>query len=388
MKKTTAVLAACGVWIPMLLSPAHAGPVTTERFLSVETVRLWPGSAPGAKGDAPADIPSVTVFEPHFGRVNGTAVIVAPGGGYTALASNLEGRQVADWFAARGVTAFVLNYRLGARYPFPTALIDAQRAIRFIRANAKHWNLSSKVGMIGFSAGGHLTAMAGTSFTPPNASAADPVDRFSDRPDFLVLGYPAIAFMEPLADGSSTYCKFVAMPDCDPREYARFVPDTLVRADTPPAFLYHTSEDELTAENSVRFYRALRAKGVPAELHIFGKGPHGTGLGDGDPQLDIWPMLLEGWLRQQDFLPRSAKPAYPIAADDGPLSLQASFGRLLHDPRARALLEKHIGRDILAHPGVEQVSAVPAEKILAMFLSITDEQMRALDRALRALPPR
>ena len=284
---------------------AKAPSISTESFLNLQTLRLWPAGAPGAKGDAPDDVPSITVFTPEERHVNGTAIIVAPGGAYAFLASNLEGRQVADWFTAHRVTAFVLKYRLGSRYPFPIALTDAQRAIRFVRANATRWHVSpDRIGMIGFSAGGHLTAMAGTSYTVPNQNAVDPVEHFSERPDFMILGYPAIAWMEPQSNGESPYCQATRIPNCDPQIYARFAPDTLVRSDTPPTFLYHTSEDELVAENSIRFYRALRAKGVPAEMHIFGRGPHGTGLGSGDPSLDLWPTLLEAWLRQEGFLPR------------------------------------------------------------------------------------
>lgn len=372
-----------------LAAPVSAGPavISTERFVDLQTVPLWPGRAPGAKGDSPADVPSLTVFRPFFGRANGTAIIVAPGGGYVNLAASLEGRQVADWFSARGVTAFVLNYRLGARYPFPVPLTDAQRALRFVRANANRWGLSpDKIGMIGFSAGGHLTAMAATGFTKADGSAADPVDRVSDRPDFIVLGYPVIGWMDLRPDGGSRYCEAIKLQDCHPESYAGFAPDRLVRADSPPAFLYHTGEDELGLEDSIRFYRALRAQGVSAEMHIFAKGPHGTGLGDGDPQLDTWPVLLEGWLRQRDLLTRPAAKVVEHVPDGGPLSLDSSVGRLMADQRAKALLEKYLGRDDLAETATWLGEGSVARDLFAFTLTITDEQLRTLDHDLRKLP--
>ena len=370
-------------------APAAApSTVTTERFLHLQTIRIWPAAAPGAKGDTPADVPSVTVFKPHPGRSKGTAVIVAPGGGYRGLASNLEGRQVADWFAARGVTAFVLNYRLGERYPFPIALTDAQRAIRLVRANAKEWGVSpDRIGIVGFSAGGHLAAMVGTSFTPPDTNVSDRVDRVSDRPDFLILGYSAISFMEPDSSGDSKYCKFTRMRNCDPQAYARFTPDTLVRADTPPTFLYHTSDDAVVpAEDSIRFYLALRSKGIPAELHIFGTGAHGSGLGDGDRNLGAWPTLLESWLRQQGLLSIPGPPLSQVVTDDEPLSLDSRISQLIRSSRAQALLEKLLGQELEIDPTDELWRTVTAREILAFELTITDEQIQALDRSLRALP--
>jgi len=383
----TALLVSGVLHASLSLAKETPRPIRSERFLEIESISLWEDSAPGARGDSPADVPSVTVLRPFFNRINGSAVIVAPGGAYVGLASNLEGRQVADWFTARGVTAFVLNYRLGKRYPFPVALTDAQRAIRFVRANARRWGISTdKIGMIGFSAGGHLTAMAGTSFLGANEKAQDLIDRVSDRPDFMVLGYPAIAFLEVLPNGSSAYCELTKIPACDPKVFSRYVPDKLVRADTPPTFLYHTSEDELSAENSVRFYRALLAKKVPVELHIFGRGPHGSGLGNGDPQLDQWPTLLEGWLRREGFLGRPLAPIFPAAVDEGPLSLKSSIGRLLDNRQASALLERFVGPQLIGDPDIERIRAYPAGVLLEMDFKISDEKLAALDSALRALP--
>jgi acetyl esterase/lipase len=276
--------------------------------LGITTIPVWSGHIPGSKS-LPADIPTLTVFPPF--RPNGTAVIVAPGGGYTMLASNHEGRQVADWFAARGITAFVLKYRLGPHNLFPIPLEDAQRAIRLVRYNALKFHISpDRIGIIGFSAGGHLAALTGTLFDRGDASSSDPIDRVSDRPDFMVLGYAWLNAMEPNQDGKITYCsvlKTVPAADCKQFEKA-YTPALHVTARTPPTFIYATSDDKVVpiVRASVDFYDALVAAGVPVEMHLFEHGRHGSGLGLGSPSLDLWPVLLEQWLRGQGLLTTKA----------------------------------------------------------------------------------
>src|SRR5919112_340522 len=167
---------------------APAVPRASDAFMGMATYRLWEGDAPGAQGSDDADVPTLTVFRVHPRTGRGTAIVIAPGGAYRNLAANLEGRQVADWFTARGVTAFVLKYRLGNRYLYPTPLVDARRAMRFVRAHAAEFDIApDRIGMMGFSAGGHLTAMAATVPEAGRADAADPLDRVSSRPDFQVL---------------------------------------------------------------------------------------------------------------------------------------------------------------------------------------------------------
>lgn len=281
--------------------------------LSIETIPLWSGPIPGAKG-TPSHLPTLTIFHPF--AVNGTAVIVAPGGGYQFLMSNQEGRQIADWFAARGVTAFVLGYRLGPHNLFPIPLEDAQRAIRLVRYNAAKYHIDpNRVGIIGFSAGGHLAATAGTLFDAGNAGDPDPVNRVSDRPDFMILGYAWLNAMEPNNDGKITYCsvlKTVPEADCNKFEKA-YTPALHVTAKTPPTFIYSTSDDKLVpvVRASVNFYDALVAAGVTAEMHLFAHGPHGSGLGLGYPTLDLWPVLLERWLHQLGFMPPAVLPRGP-----------------------------------------------------------------------------
>ncbi len=284
-------------------------------FLGIQTIRLWPGDAPQAKGTACEDTPTLTIFEPHRGHGNGSAVVVLPGGAYAHLAANLEGRQVADWFTARGFRAFVLSYRLSSSgYLLPVPLLDARRAVELVRARARDYQIDpNRIVMIGFSAGGHLAALAATQFVPGNPGAEDPIERASSRPDYLVLGYPWIGAIS--SDTSHlSYCKlFNVMDRCEELRTA-YSPDLFVTKETPPTFLYHTFADQtVPVEQSMRFYQALVKAGVPAEAHIFANGPHGTGLGKADPALDQWPNLLEIWLRAQGLLSadKSAAGAKP-----------------------------------------------------------------------------
>jgi acetyl esterase/lipase len=260
-----------------------------------ETFPLWPGGAPGALGNDDADRPSLTLYRAR--QASGASVIVAPGGGYGALASNHEGRQVANLLNAAGVTAFVLKYRLGPRYRHPIELGDAQRAIRLVRARAAEFGLAAdRIGMMGFSAGGHLAATAGTHFDAGKTDAADAIERVSSRPDFLILAYPVVSFDPAITHGGSVRNLLGDKPD--PALIDDLSNDLRVTPDTPPTFLFHTNADVgVVAENSVRFYLALRRAKVPAEMHIFENGPHGVGLALGDPALNAWPALLTTWLR-------------------------------------------------------------------------------------------
>lgn len=290
------------------IAPASAQPVATAAAaaavpdpdgpLGIETFRLWPSRAPQATSDRPDEVPTLTLFRPSPGRDNGTAVIVAPGGGYAVLSTILEGRDVATWFTAHGVTAFVLTYRVGARARLPIPLLDGTRAVRFVRANANRWHIApNRIGMIGFSAGGHLAAtVAGTADTG-NAGAADPVERASSRPDFVVLAYPWLEGMTIDAHGHSPYCR-AGRTDCNPAEFAPYRPVNAVTDNFPPSFIYHTTADTVVpTAGSVIFYQALVAHHVPVEMHIFANGAHGTGLGGADPALSHWPELLAEWLR-------------------------------------------------------------------------------------------
>jgi acetyl esterase/lipase len=263
---------------------------------------LWPSGAPGALGEADADKPSLTPYLVPAGRGVGTAVIVCPGGGYGGLATEKEGTQFAQWFNSIGVSAFVLKYRLGPKYHHPIELGDAQRAIRLVRARAGEFRVQpDRIGIMGFSAGGHLASTAGTHLDPVNPVAGDPIDRASSRPDFLVLGYPVISFTTSYVHRGSMRNLLGDSPD--PKLVELMSNELHVTPQTPPTFLFHTNADTgVPPENSVLFYMALRKAGVPAELHIYERGPHGVGLAQTDEALSSWPGRLAAWMRVRGLL--------------------------------------------------------------------------------------
>jgi acetyl esterase/lipase len=278
--------------VPAVLSQQQALPIQDG-----QVIPLWSAGAPGAIGTEDRDIPAVTVFLPRTVAPNTPAVIICPGGAYTNLASNHEGRQVANYLNSLGMAAFVLRYRLGPRYHHPIELGDAQRAIRMLRAHASDWRLDPvRIGILGFSAGGHLAMTASTHFDTGNSSAADAVDRVSSRPDFTILGYPVISLVEPWTHQGSKNNLLGNSPD---PELARSLSgEQTVTKETAPTFIFHTNADAaVPAENSVHYYLALRKAGVPAEMHIFERGPHGVGLANDDPALSEWSKLLANWLR-------------------------------------------------------------------------------------------
>jgi acetyl esterase/lipase len=263
---------------------------------------LWPDGAPGAQGTADIDIPTLTAFPARPDTAVATAVIICPGGGYVNLATDKEGDQFARWFNSLGVSAFVLKYRLGPKYHHPIELGDAQRAIRTVRAHAADLHVDpAHIGIMGFSAGGHLASSAGTHFDPVNANPADPIDKVSSRPDFLILGYPVISFTTPYVHRGSMRALLGDNPD--PKLVELMSNELQVTKDTPPTFIFQTNADTtVPAENSVLFYLALRKAGVPAELHIYEKGPHGLGNAATDAALSTWPARLADWLRGRGLL--------------------------------------------------------------------------------------
>lgn len=261
---------------------------------------LWPEGAPGALGVADEDKPTITAYLPAANPTR-TAVVIAPGGGYQHLSMVREGSDVAAWLNARGVAAFVLKYRLGPKYHNPIELGDAQRAIRMVRAHAAEYGVAADhIGMWGFSAGGHLTATAGTHFDAGNAAAADVIERESSRPDFLVLAYPVITLETPYGHvGSKLYLlgNTPAQADVDAMSA-----ELHVTAQTPPVFLFSTTDDRtVPVMNSVMFYEALVKAGAPAEMHLFQHGGHGSGLAPANPQLSPWTEMLIKWMRERGY---------------------------------------------------------------------------------------
>ncbi len=257
---------------------------------------LWPAGAPGALGSEPTDQPSLTPFVLPKGSGTGAAVVICPGGSYINLSMDKEGYAVAKFLNSLGISAFVLKYRLGPRYHHPIELGDAQRAIRTVRAHAAELGFQAdRIGIMGFSAGGHLASTAGTHFDAGNAGAPDPIDRASSRPDFLVLCYPVISFTSYVHAGSR---KNLLGDNPDPKLVELLSNELQVTKDTPPTCLCHTTTDAtVPVEDSVMFYSALRKAGVPAELHIYERGPHGVGLAQADPVLSSWPSRLADWLK-------------------------------------------------------------------------------------------
>jgi acetyl esterase/lipase len=264
---------------------------------------LWPHGAPGAVGKEEQDKPSLSVYLAPREMANGAAVVVCPGGGYGFLAVDHEGHQVAQWLNGIGVSAFVLQYRIAPRYHHPAPMQDVQRAIRMVRARAVEWRIDpGRIGVWGFSAGGHLASTALTHFDEGKPDAADPIERASCRPDFGVLVYPVIVFGKPYTHEGSMK-NLLADGVKDPRLVAEMSTEKQVTAKTPPCFLIHTGGDTgVPPENSIDFYLALRKAGVPAELHVYEKGEHGFGLGGSDPVLSTWPDRLAAWMRGRGLL--------------------------------------------------------------------------------------
>jgi acetyl esterase/lipase len=265
-------------------------------------VRLWDGPAPGALGDADEDKPTLTLYPAFMPKNPTAAVIVMPGGSYGWLATNHEGRQIANFFNAMGLSAFVLRYRLGPKYHHPVELGDAQRAIRMVRARAKEFGVSpDKIGLIGFSAGGHLASTAETHFDVGNSTATDAVDRVSSRPDFVILAYPVISLVGEYANKGSA--ENLLGKNADPALLKSLSNEFNVTAQTPPTFLWTSSTDTaVPPENSVAFYLALHKAGVPAELHVFAEAPHGVGLDLRDPSVGLWGQLVTEWMRGRGIL--------------------------------------------------------------------------------------
>ncbi len=279
-----------------------AAPKTAPNY-GPQPVPIYPGGAPGAKGEGEAHQPTLRAYLPDADTANGAAVVICPGGGYRGLAIDHEGQQVAQFLNGFGVAAFVLRYRLAPDYQHPVPLKDSQRALQFVRAHATEYGVDqARIGVMGFSAGGHLASSLATHWHRGKADSDDPIENKSCRPDFAVLGYPVVTFTEKqYMHGGSMKNLLGSNPD--PKLVELMSNEKQVNAETPPSFLFHTGGDTgVPAENNVLFYLALRKQKVPAELHIYQKGQHGLGLGTGSPVLNSWGARLKDWLRTNGFL--------------------------------------------------------------------------------------
>ncbi len=281
-------------------------------------VPLWQGSPPNSQPAGQPEqrvpegnilwvrhvqTPRIEVRLPARGNATGQAVVVCPGGGYGGLAYDWEGTDIAGWLNSRGVAAIVLTYRLPvdgdvAHEKWLCPLLDAQRAIRMTRAHAADWAIDpAKVGIMGFSAGGHLASTAGTHFDGGNAQAADPVDRLSSRPDFLILIYPVISMMKPTTHAGSRLNLLGENPSDD--LVRRYSNEFQVTDQTPPTFLLHAGDDDaVPVQNSLRFYEALLAHHIPGELHVYPHGGHGFSLALKQGRLQDWTHLCARWLAE------------------------------------------------------------------------------------------
>jgi acetyl esterase/lipase/outer membrane protein assembly factor BamB len=330
---------------------ALAGAARSRAADQPKEILLWPADHPANQGNEPAYAgtiewmdritrsPAITPFLPEEDRRGGAAVVICPGGGYAGLAMEKEGLEVARWMQDRGIAGVVLRYRCGGgKNQQPVPLQDAQRAIRTVRASAKQWGVDPhRVGILGFSAGGHLASTAATMFDDGDANADDAVDRQSSRPDFAVLVYPVISMVGPAAHGGSR--RNLLGDNASDELAAKWSSDQRVTDKTPPTFLVHASDDGgVPVKNSLLFYEALVAHKVPAELHVYEVGGHGFGMLRGDRPADKWPEQLEPWLKAHGLLASAdghrlliqGKDKLAIVAADGRIEWEMPWGGV-HD---------------------------------------------------------
>lgn len=291
-----------------------------------QVIELWPAGAPDAPKEVKPEVhrergnpekpnrsfsnvhePTITVYLPTKEKATGTAVIICPGGGYGGLAIDHEGHDIARWFSEIGVAGVVLKYRLprpkGHVYPHHTPLMDAQRAMRLTRHHAKDWNVnSSRVGVMGFSAGGHLASTVTTHFDRKDIPLGtdDAISKLSAKPDFAVLIYPVISFHSDIGHGGSRKNLIGSSPSKELVD--RYSNELNVTKATPPTFLLSTSDDGVKSENSVRFYLACKKNRVPVEMHIFEKGGHGYSMKLKGKPVSVWPELMKRWMGQRGLV--------------------------------------------------------------------------------------
>ncbi len=267
-----------------------------------KTYPLWPEEPPYAAGDSEDDVPTLTIFLSEEETATGSGVVIFPGGGYGHLAMEHEGYDVAKRFNEMGLAAFVVKYRHGKQYGHPVPLLDARRAIRMVKHRSQEWNVNPEsIGVIGFSAGGHLASTAGTLFEEGNPNDQDPIEKMSSRPEFMVLVYTVISMTEEITHQGSRNNLLGENPNSALVD--SLSTEKQVSSNTPPTFLIHTSNDgAVPVENSLVFYQALKKVGVPAEMHIFEEGPHGFGLAEDNPLLSGWMNQLQSWFKHRNII--------------------------------------------------------------------------------------
>ncbi len=299
-----------GLLLPCQVKAHEIGSTVRQAALQADPLPVWPDKVPGEKGDIGPETdttkpgqdgprpeqyvirqgnvshPTLTVYHPPKDKDTGAAVLVCPGGGYSILALNLEGTEICQWLNSVGVTAILLKYRVPSRAGLEkhtAALQDAQRALSVIRSRAKEWGVDTKrVGILGFSAGGHLAAAASTNYETRTYPEIDAADKESCRPDFTILIYPAYL--------------------TDSTDKSKLAPEIKVTSSTPPAFIAMTQDDPVHVENAFTYARALQDAKVPAELHVYPTGGHGYGLRPTSNMVSHWPERAAEWMKAQGLL--------------------------------------------------------------------------------------
>ncbi len=327
--------------------PSAAVPAIFAIMISVHSgfaqeILLWPNGAPGATGTAATDKPTITPY-PAPSKVNGAALVIFPGGGYSGLAMDHEGKQPALWFNTQGISTFVVKYRLGsAGYRHPIEMGDGQRAIRWVRHNAAKYGIDPKrVGVLGFSAGGHEAATVSTHYDDGNPAAKDSIDRQGCRPAFSILGYPVITMDKSFTHMGSRDNLLGTNP-------SQMLVDSLsnekqVTSKTPPAFLFHATDDgAVPIKNSQAYHDSLVRRGVATEFKIYDHGGHGFGMADGkggaptDSVLNTWPGLAAKWLAAQGFLKQTVSlNAVAASAGSPAIAGHSGHGMLYIRPGSR-----------------------------------------------------
>lgn len=269
--------------------------------MQTTTIPIWP-QVPLAQGSGPDDTPDLTIYTPA--KPTGAAVIICPGGGYHNRVAH-EKEPVAQWLTEHGITAFLLGYRVGPRYHHPAPWLDAAESVRLVRARSQEFGVDPhRIGIIGFSAGGHLAAHTGAIFDTPELDHYSSFRAISSRPDLIVLVYPVIMMSGPLASLGSRTNLLGENPD--PALMDMLTIDKQVTAQTPPAFLVHAVDDDrVPCQHSMNLALALRAHGITMEMHLYEHGGHGFGsspMAPKDPVLATWLDHLAAWLRGKGFV--------------------------------------------------------------------------------------
>lgn len=306
----SAVLTAAAIMPMSGAATAESPAPASSETHSVREVTLWPGGEPPLSTESEPDHPRLIV-QTVASETPTAAMVIVPGGGYGGLAIGHEGHEIAQWLARHGIATAICVYRTrgrggngGAGYGHPAPMNDAHRAIATVRANADQWNVDpGRIGVIGFSAGGHLVSTICTRVREPDPKSDDPVRRASAKPNLAIVAYPVITMDQPYTHGGSVRNLLGKDPSKD--QLVAMSNERHVTADTPPTFLFHTVEDQaVDVRNSLDYARGLSDAGVPFEMHIFPEGRHGVGLAADVEGPKQWPSLAIDWLRRQGFVDR------------------------------------------------------------------------------------